>query len=128
MMRLSLPNFWHILVAVVQYLNMQMFYLWDPADAASIQELEAVQNRAIRFVKSVKGRLGITDGRAALGLQELKDRRKSHRLALMTKILSDDEKHVVLSSAYSEIVNDRNQISMTTRAAARGEPTLVYTK
>ena len=47
------------------------------ADAASIQELEAVQNRAIRFVKSIKGRHGITEGRTALGLQELKDRRKS---------------------------------------------------
>ena len=93
--------------------------LWDPADAALIQELEAVQNKAIRFVKSIKGRHGITEGRTSLGLQELKDRRKSHRFALMTKkILSEDEKHAVLSSAYSEIVNDRNQMSMITRAAA----------
>ena len=44
----------------------------------------------------------------------------------MTKILSDDEKHAVLSSVYSEIVNDRNQMSTTTRAAARGEFILVY--
>ena len=42
----------------------------------------------------------------------------SHRFALMTKILSEDEKHTVLSSAYSEIVNGRNQMSMTTHAAA----------
>ena len=47
---------------------------------------------------------------------------------MMTKILSGDEKPAVLSSAYSEIVNDRNQMSMTTRAAARGEPTSVYAK
>ena len=46
----------------------------------------------------------------------------------MTKILSEEEKHAVLSSAYSEMVNDRNQMSMTTRAAARGEPTSVYAK
>ena len=39
------------------------------ADAASIQELEAVQNRAIRFVKSIEGRHGITEGRTALGLK-----------------------------------------------------------
>ena len=56
--------------------------LWDPADAASIQVLEAVQNRPTRFVKSIKERDGITEGRTALGLQELKDRRKSHRFAL----------------------------------------------
>ena len=121
MMRPSLPNFWHILVcrSILEYADV----LWDPADAALIQELEAVQNKAIRFVKSIKGRHGITEGRTSLGLQELKDRRKSHRFALMTKkILSEDEKHAVLSSAYSEIVNDRNQMSTTTRAAARGEP------
>ena len=29
--------------------------LWDPANAASIQKLEAVQNREIRFIKSIKG-------------------------------------------------------------------------
>ena len=45
------------------------------------------------------------------------------------KILSEDEKHAVLSSAYSEIVNNQNQMSMTTLAAARGEPTsVVYAK
>ena len=47
----------------------------------------------------------------------------------MTKILSENEKHAVLSSAFiSEIVNDWNQMSMTTRAAAKGEPTSVYAK
>ena len=46
----------------------------------------------------------------------------------MTKILSDDEKHAVLSSAYSEIVNGQNQMLMTTHAAVRGEPTSVYAK
>ena len=44
----------------------------------------------------------------------------------MTKILLEDEKHAVLSSAYSEIVNGRNQMSMATRAAARGVPTSVF--
>ena len=44
----------------------------------------------------------------------------------MTKILSEDEKHAVFSSAYSEIVNDQNQVS--TRAAAREEPTSDYAK
>ena len=42
------------------------------------------------------------------------------------RILSDEEKHEALSSAYDEIINDRNNTSMT-RAAARGEPTSIYT-
>ena len=82
--------------------------LWNPADTASTQELEAVQNRAIRFVRSIKRRHGITESQTALGLQKLKDRRKSHRFALKTKILKEDEKHAILSSAYSETVNGRN--------------------
>ena len=108
--------------------------LWDPADAASIHELEAAQDKAIRFVKSIKGRHGITEGRTAFGLQEIEDRKKFHRFALMTKILSENEKHGELSSSYSEIANGQNQpqtnkhMSMTTRSAARGEPVSVYAK
>ena len=67
-----------------------------------------------------RGQHGITECRTALGLQELKDRRKSHRFVFMTKIPSEVENHAVLSSASGEIVNDRNQMSMTTHAAARG--------
>ena len=71
MMRMlpSLPNFWQTLVYVGQYLREYAGVLWNPAEAASIQELEAVQNRAIRFVKSIEGRHGITEGRTALGLK-----------------------------------------------------------
>ena len=57
--------------------------------------------------------------------QELKDGGKSHRFALMTKILSENKKHAVLSSAYSEIVNGRYQNPMTAHAAARVEPSSV---
>ena len=46
----------------------------------------------------------------------------------MTKIPSEGEQHAILSSAYSEIVNGRTQMSMTTRAAVRGEPTSAYAK
>ena len=46
----------------------------------------------------------------------------------MTKILSEDEKKSVFYSAYTKIVNGRNQISMTTCAPLRGEPTSVYAK
>ena len=101
--------------------------LGNHADAASMQELEAVQNSAIRFVKSINGQHGITEGRTAIGLQELKDRRKSHRFALMTKIFQR-MKNTVLFSAYGEIVNGRNPMSLRTRAAVKGEPTSVYAK
>ena len=79
---------------IFEYVNI----LWGPADAASIQEHKAVQNRVLIFFKSIKEKQGITEERTALRLHELKDRRKSYRFALMTKILSDDEKLAVLFS------------------------------
>ena len=75
-------------LAVTEYELLQ----YNPADGASMQELETVQNRAIRFVKSIKGRYGITEGLTALGLQELEDRRKAHRFTQTTKIFSEDKK------------------------------------
>ena len=97
MMRMlpSLPNFWQTLVYVGQYLREYAGVLWDPVDAASIQELEAVQNRAIiiRFVKSIHSRRhGIIEGRTApFGLQGLKDRRKFHRFAQTTKRMKNTQ-------------------------------------
>ena len=46
----------------------------------------------------------------------------------MTKILSEDEKHAVPSSDYNNSSEIVNQMSMTTRAAAKEEPTSVYAK
>ena len=93
--------------------------LWDPADNATSDNIELIQSKAIRFIKNIKGRRGITDARSQLKLKPLKERRRNHRLSLLMRILSDEEKHEALSSAYDEIVNDRNNTSMT-RAAARG--------
>ena len=100
--------------------------LWDPADKASCQKLELVQNKAIRFIKSIKGRSGVTAGRCSLGLQTLEQRRKNHRLSLLMKILSAEESHKTLSSAYDEITNCRRNTTMTTRAAEKGQPTSIY--
>ena len=97
------------------------------ADVLGNTRTQAVQNSAIRFVKSINGQHGITEGRTAIGLQELKDRRKSHRFALMTKIFQR-MKNTVLFSAYGEIVNGRNPMSLRTRAAVKGVPTSVYAK
>ena len=79
---------------------------------ASIGELELIQNKAIRFVKNIMGRNGLTEGRSSLGLQNLQERKKSYRVSLLMRILSD----------YDEFVNYRSQTTMKTRAAERGEP------
>ena len=100
--------------------------LWDPYDNRTSDAIEMVQNRSVRFVKNIKGRRGITEARTQLHLQTLKDRRKNHRVSLLMRILSDEDRHEALSSAYDEIVKDRTNTTMTTRAASRGEPTSIY--
>ena len=68
------------------------------------------------------GRNGLTEGRSSLGLQNLQERKKSYRVSLLMRILSDENKHETLSSDYDEFVNYRSQTTMKTRAAERGEP------
>jgi len=42
------------------------------------------------------------------------------------KILQKEEQHSILAKAYSEITRDRQNMSITTRSAARGELTSIY--
>jgi len=91
-----------------------------------VESLEAVQRRAVRFVKNLKGRESVTDARLELGLPTLEERRRNHRLSLLMRILQDEERHNVLSSSYDEIMNGREAATMTTRAASRGEPVSIF--
>ena len=100
--------------------------LWDPADKKTAEQLETFQNKAVRFIKGIKGRHGVTEGRLDLGLNLLADRRRAHRLALLMRILSEEDKHTALSSAYDEITNCRSETVMTTRAAQKGIPTSIF--
>jgi hypothetical protein len=100
--------------------------VWDPTDTTTSNAIEFVQSQAVRFIKNIKGRRGVTEARTQLQLKLLRDRRQSHRLSLLLRILSDETRHQTLASAYEELVNSRNQTAMVTRAAARGEPTSIY--
>ena len=59
-------------------------------------------------------------------MQTLKDRRKTYRTQLLIKILTDEDKHKCLSSAYDELTTNRDRITITTRSAIRGELTSVH--
>ena len=69
--------------------------VWDPHLKKHIYNIEMVQNRAIRFIASIKGRdTSITEVRNTLGLETLECRRKEARLRLIHKMMSND--HPVL--------------------------------
>ena len=103
---------------------METLSLWDPPDKKSINDIELLQNKAIRFVKNIKGRSSVSEARSKL--QSLQDHRKSHRLSPLMRVLSDDTKHQALASAYEELKNSRKPTTVTTRAARRGEPTSIF--
>jgi len=42
------------------------------------------------------------------------------------KILSNEERHDTLSTAYDELVKIRSNVTITTEAATRGGPTVIY--
>jgi len=70
----------------------------------------------------MKGRAdSVSEARDELGLQSLENRRKNRRLCLLTRILQNEDQHQSLSRAYDEIIEDGELVTVTTRAAARGE-------
>ena len=80
----------------------------------------------MRFIKKLYGRESVTKASIELGLQPLEGRRKNHRLSLLHKILSDEDRHETLAAAYEELTKARQDTTMTTRAAVRGEPTAIF--
>ena len=73
--------------------------LWDPSNNTTSGAIERVQSQAMRFIKNIKGRRGVTEGRALLKLEPLKDKRKLHKLSSLMRIPSDKTRHQTLASA-----------------------------
>ena len=54
--------------------------------------------------------------------QSLNERKKNHRLCFLRRILQNEDRHHTLPIAYDKIARGRQLATVTTRAAARGEP------
>ena len=104
--------------------------VWDPSAKSKIQDIELVQNSAVRFISSLKGRTdSVSEARNQLQLQALEERRKNHRLCFSMRIpQSKDQHRTVVSTAYDKIGKDRQLVTVTTRSAVRGEPISICTK
>ena len=64
--------------------------VWDPFLAKHIDQIEMVQRKAVKFIRNLRGREGVTSEREALGLELLQDRRKDARVKLLLELLSSD--------------------------------------
>ena len=98
--------------------------LRDPQYMKSTNDIELFQNRAIRFVKNIKDRSSVSEAR--IQLQSLQDHRRSHRLPLLMKVLSDDTKHQTLASTYEKLINSKKTTTVSTRATKKEEQTSIY--
>ena len=56
----------------------------------------------------------------------LEVRRKNHRLCFKTQILQNEDLHRTLSTACDEIARDKQLVTVTIRAAARGKLISIY--
>ena len=70
----------------------------------------------------------MSEAKHQLRLQSLEDRKKNHQLCFLTQIFQNELQHLTLSTAYDEMPKDRQPVTVTTRAAARGEPISISTK
>jgi len=61
--------------------------VWDPYLKKEVKRLERIQNKALRFVYRVKGKVSFTELRQDTGMSSLKERRRNQRLKLFCKVL-----------------------------------------
>jgi len=92
--------------------------LWNPADSANI---DALGSLTISKEDKASQKLEINSN-----YNFSKTGKKTLRLSLLMRILSDESKHQTLASAYNELTKNKNKYTMYTRAAQRGEPTSIY--
>ncbi|XP_067930519.1 uncharacterized protein [Watersipora subatra] len=100
--------------------------VWDTPINKLVQDIEMVQNTAIRYIANIKGRESITAAREKLEIDTLADRHMKIRHTLLYRILSNGENHNALPSSYDELIQDHPTEMGTARAAARGEPPTIF--
>ena len=101
--------------------------VWDPSVKSKVHDIELIQNKAIRFIANLRGRDdSVSVTRKRLKLEGLEERRKNHRLCLLTGILQAEEQHNTLLKNYEEAMGNRQPETMNTRAATR-EPRSIST-
>ena len=68
------------------------YVVWDPHTKQIIHKVEMIQNKAIRFIKNLKGREdSVSAARDDLYLFSLEKRRRNHCLSLLLRILQDED-------------------------------------
>ena len=76
---------------------------WYPHLAKDMYALEMVQNRAVRFISSLKGVVSVSGEREQLSLQTPEERRTNSRLNTLMKVLDYEHLHSVLIDYFNNL-------------------------
>jgi hypothetical protein len=79
--------------------------VWDPYLKRDINRLENIQNRAIRFICSLKGVCSISSAREGIALETLEERRKKKRKALLCNIVGG-RAHPAIQSCFPDLIDN----------------------
>jgi hypothetical protein len=88
--------------------------VWDPTNRELVNRLEVFQNKAVRFIYSIKGRdTSMTNVKKTNNISTLEKRRKDSRMSLLLNILEHENLHPSLSTLLTPM--QTNNLSVTTR-------------
>lgn len=87
-----------------------------------------VQHNVIRFISTIKEKDSLPEACEKLELETLADRHSKIRHALLLHLLSNDEQHESLTSAYDKLINDRPTNAAIIRAVSQGNSPMIYVK
>ena len=100
--------------------------VWDPYKRYEVDQVEAVQRKAVRFICNVKGRdIGVTGLIKDMNLETLEERRTNLRKCLLYKMIRDacSESPGAISHKFPELFSkNKNEDHCTTRSQRASQP------
>lgn len=74
--------------------------VWDPFLRKEVDQLERVQNRAVRFIGQLRGKCSVSAKRDQLKLETLENRRSGQRKRLLNNILFNQDSHPAIRASF----------------------------
>jgi len=90
--------------------------VWDPHTKSHADQIEAVQSKAIRFIKNLKGwNHSVTHEKKVCGLEPLAKRRQAKRIAMFHCILSNANTFPSLTNTLNAMNNSSHTMNTRTK-------------
>ena len=102
--------------------------VWDPYTKTVINDIEMIQNKAIRFILNLKGICSITAARAELQIDTLEVRRLKNRTRTFNTIIANRDMHTLLYNDIQFMLHNVDVPACTTRSMSNSVPRSIFTR